>query len=63
MPNDDLKKRTKLCPLEQRSGFTRDCIKNRCAWWTNAYTTEGIEVFDCAVVINAMKDSNGRIPV
>lgn len=62
----------KICPILSsgaivggKDGQNRavDCIRGRCQHWTGAYTTEGIMVWDCAVVINATKDSNGRIPV
>jgi hypothetical protein len=39
------------------------CAKEYCQWWTSAYTTEGIEIWNCALVIGAIKNSDGKIPV
>ena len=44
-------------------GYTTFCTQNGCQWWTSAYTTENIEVYDCAIVIGAKKNSEGKIPV
>jgi hypothetical protein len=39
------------------------CRWDFCQLWTSAYTTEGIEIFDCAFVIGARKNAEGKIPV
>ena len=46
---------------EPRRGIK--CVQGKCALWTMAYTSEGYAHYACAFVINAMKDSTGRIPV
>lgn len=54
----------KLCPMQSVSGrVPKLCEQERCTWWTGAYTTESITIYDCAIVIIAMKDSSGHIVV
>ena len=38
------------------------CIKEKCQWWTGAYTIEGGIEYDCAIVIFAIKNAEGYIP-
>lgn len=54
----------KLCPMQSISGrVPKLCEKDKCAWWTGAYTTESIMIYECAVVIIAMKNQDGHIVV
>jgi hypothetical protein len=39
------------------------CLEYKCQFWTSAFTTENIEIWDCAFVIMAKKNSDGGIPV
>jgi hypothetical protein len=55
------------CPLRFSSDFPypedKECIEDLCQFWTSAFTTENIEIFDCALVIGARKNAEGKIPV
>lgn len=55
----------KICPLFVMSpaDVKSECIGPRCQWWIDAYTIENIQIFDCAMVINAKKNSEGKVPV
>jgi hypothetical protein len=57
----------KQCPyrfkLIDNTGKIKNCIKEKCRFWTSAYTTENIQIFECAKVIEALKNSDGKIPV
>jgi hypothetical protein len=57
----------KQCPYRFNNSIENDefniCIKEKCRFWTSAYTTENIQIFECAKVIEALKNSDGRIPV
>jgi len=69
----------KLCPLfvagilgnaGPGKGFTPTkafetvlCKGSKCQWWTYADTIEGFEIFDCAMVIVARSNAEGKIPV
>lgn len=48
-------------PLEK--GDERDCIKGKCRFWVTVYTTENIQIYECAEVIKGVKNSEGRISV
>lgn len=68
-----------MCPLvlaglaaaaEPKYLFTQDdlieivnCKQTNCRLWIRAWTTEKKEIFDCAFVINARKNSDGLIVV
>lgn len=41
----------------------RYCIKNKCRFWVSVYTTEAIQIYECAKVIEGIKNSDGKIPV
>lgn len=55
------------CPyrfnLIDETGTNRDCIKGRCRFWVPVYTTENIQIYECAKVIQGVKNSDGKIPV
>ena len=64
--------KVKICPLklagsfansDKETDFHNECIEALCQWWTSAYTTEGFTVYDCAMVIGAKSNSEGKIPV
>lgn len=54
----------KVCPF---FGYVEDqydhCFKEECQLWTSAYTTENKRIFNCALVISAMKNSAGLVVV
>ena len=59
-----------ICPIMSRpSGKCGDldviqCKQGKCQFWTSAYTTEPpYQEHNCAFVINALKDINGKIPI
>lgn len=64
----------KICPLA-RIGYManshprgdehidKTCDGPKCAFWTSIYTTEGHVQYSCAIIIGALKDSEGRLPV
>lgn len=62
---------TDICPLFVIAGFTikkslgyAKCKKENCRWWISGYTTEmGRKTYDCAIVINAKKNSDGFIVI
>ena len=67
-----MSKENKICPIIM-AGFCAnpsdqarvdfECQKGRCMFWTGAYTTEGIMIYDCAITLIATKNSDGNIPV
>ena len=55
-----------LCPIisndeEERSWS--QCQKVRGKGWTRTCKLEGIVYYDCAIVINAIKNSDGKVDV
>lgn len=46
------------CPV-----MSADCIGRECALWVTAYTIEGYECALCAYELQAIKNSDGKIPV
>ena len=55
----------KYCPIIVPNGAGRFqlCFKNDCQFWTFMYSTENIQIWDCCFVLNAMKNSDGKVPV
>ena len=56
----------KICPILaiiQGDSLLATCLEYKCQFWTSAFTTENIEIWDCAFVIMAKKNSDGGIPV
>lgn len=58
----------KICPLMSFQNMSAaggesptPCIKEQCQWWAGSYTVENRTIYDCALVILAMKDSSGMI--
>ena len=58
----------KTCPLanvfagtdyDMKESFL--CGKGNCQWWTNHYTVEGRQVWDCAITLLAKRNSEGLI--
>lgn len=46
----------KLCPFKQDREGPFKCDGQRCQWWMTAYTTENIEIEDCAIVQGGIKE-------
>lgn len=60
------RKARKICPLSFAAGselLDYKCEQDLCQFWTGAYTIEGIWIADCAIVIGARKNAEGKIPV
>jgi len=62
-----MNQKNKQCPLKfsnlLNSDYERRCIKEECKFWSSAYTIENIQIFDCCIVLDALKNSEGKIPV
>ena len=59
-------KEGKLCPIFSFSvgkDFPCRCLKHKCQFWTFIYSIENIQIWDCCFVLNAMKNSDGKVPV
>lgn len=52
-----------MCPIMSKGKKAQQCLKTYCQWWTSVDTIEGIEIWNCAIVIMAMKNDDGKIPV
>jgi hypothetical protein len=52
------------CPILSVSrDYFEKCQEGKCKFWCFMYSTEGIQVYDCCFVLNALKNSEGEIPV
>jgi hypothetical protein len=58
---------SKTCPLMSKELFLKakqiDCTEHKCRWWTYAYTTENLKVWDCCEVLKAHLNSEGKYVV
>lgn len=52
-----------LANLKTVDTFWVGCQEDECKWWIRMYTTEGSPTYGCAINLNAMKNSDGRIVV
>lgn len=58
-----------ICPIMSKASRDTlgadevDCIGHKCHFWILAYTTELLQYHECAYIINALKNSEGKIPV
>lgn len=53
----------KACPMISDGDYQEQCLGSSCQWWTNAWTTERVEIWNCCEVIKAHLNSEGRYVV
>lgn len=66
----------KLCPIMSKPvavdysegesevvPIVQECAGSKCQFWVTACTTENYSYQNCAYVISALKNSDGKIPV